>query len=282
MTNSNNSVVFPDWSWDDVNSKIDPSWSTQIQHAAWTDACKEWLRLLHSSLCDHYGTLEGQSFLLFARESFKESGGLIRFLDAISVDVSVLLKGVNFRSLPGKRLAMVFGSRDVFAAYLGNYFGTDTAIADIDCTYVGEGYEHIVSFEVDVEDLKGRFAYYFVMLAFDRMNLPIWVLEGVARCLCKRWVEVERQGPDYGMFERQASFWRQVAIDRYWSGQSFYSDPFEVSITAELSEYLTSVLWRDRDRFVSFLNCAEFNDGGESALRTIYQVSQRDLSAPLL
>lgn len=243
--------------------------------AFWGGAARAWLDALVATWGDRYAVMESPEFMLLAALPPNLRAATLGYAEATRRRVLDALPGIANDDGFGKTVILVLHSVQSYYEYVSNYYGDDegkkpdgtSELSMSGGMFINDGYGHFVFVaDEDMRRIEGTIAHELTHALVRHLPLPAWLNEGIAvgveRALCgHRPVETVQE-----MHARHLAYWNADTIQEFWSGKSWLRPGESNELSYALATTFVQLAGQnDWQRFVTFVNAAHANDGGESA-----------------
>ena len=273
--NNIDNIPRPDW--ESIYAHVDNHYKDFDQHALWCDIALTWMNKLKSSLNNNYKIVESDNFIIVTSESDSYISTFQSFLERTRGKILNILNGIALDEGFGKHVVLIFDDIDFYYRYLSYYYSEDGEYGLSSGTYLNKGYGHFAFPHQDIFYAETIAAHEMTHALTFHLPMPLWLNEGIAVTIENYITNSTPLTMDNELYSRHKLFWGEQEIQEYWSGESFFRPDQGQELSYHLAQFCVDTLSKDYESFREFANKAHYSDGGEAALKEIFDSSLQDL-----
>jgi len=248
---------------------------------------RRWLNRLSAAMAVPHAISESPHFLLLTVPKVDAVRRTLLFLEETRAR---LLKALALAKPPAdrpKHVVIVFGSKDDYELFTAaGYPEHEREIAVTGGMFESSGVPHIMLPSADLVAIHATLVHELVHDCVSHLALPPWLDEGITQMLEFDVVSWAPFQLNRDTMAKHAAHWNSESIQDFWSGRSFYLSGDTPSLSYNLAVVLVRKILTDfaagRDHFWSFVQSAQREDAGDSALREKMGLGLDDLVADFL
>lgn len=272
----------PDWNKIYEHADADIELQSVDKNELWNTTAYHWLSTLSSDLGKGYSISQTDSFMLVTNADDHYTRTLLSFLEACLKRILRFLKGIADDGGYGKYAVMVFDNSDTYYDYISFYGPQEGTYGLTSGMYLNYGYGHFVFPHQDIDNAEPIIAHEMTHALLAHLPIPTWLNEGLA-------VNMEAVVTGYSAdrmsretFAKHQAFWGPKEIQEFWMGSSFSRPDEGQRLSYQLAEILVKNLAEQYGPFVEYCNQASWEDAGESALESVFDLSLGDMISNFL
>jgi hypothetical protein len=279
--------------WDLFEAWIDAHCEPSERRAAWTAMTQQWLAELADALGGGYACFESEHFLSLSWQAPESADSLLRFAEHCRESLLGDFADVTRFDVPGKQILLVLRSADDYYQYISAYFA-EGEYGGSGGVHIRDGYPHIAMQGQMVGAHHLTLAHEMTHAAFQHLNMPQWLEEGLAQASEQR---IAGRAPLFLTGDRareHKDYWHENGLDEFWHGAGFFKPDEAQALSYQLAEILVQLLIEEsrprwfglvrepQRRFFEFLKHANRADCGASACSELLGFELADLAAQFL
>lgn len=251
-------------------------------------AVEDWLAVIEDPTARQQARqLSVRAWLLHMREVLGPHFSLQESDDAFvlsSLDSAVAIATANYVSKARKGIARVLGKlaqfppdqksvvlvvddEDWYYHYVGVYYPDEGEFAFSGGMFINAGCPHFVVRRADLATIEPVIAHELTHSAVHHLQLPLWLDEGLAVNTEHKIAGATRGlHTPHQMHAQHRSFWGEVEIQQFWSGESFSRPDEGNALSYDLARVMVQQMagtWHPFEDFV--LNAARGDAGAAAA-----------------
>ena len=250
--------------WNLIRETIEQKVETANRAAAWDEAVLQWADQLRGDLGGQCAVRCSRQFVLVSALEERRSIDLLRFAEGTLERIYGWLKDAAWQWQYGRHVILLFEDDEDYYQYVAYFYGEGVHPASGGCL-IHKGYVHIAMPDHGGRSIHRTIAHELVHNSVVHLSLPLWLNEGLA-------VSFERTGAweqnhilHDDLLERHRAFWNRETIQEFWAGVSFKEPGDSNTLSYNLAEILTHLLFSERSEMQGFLKAARREDAAQSA-----------------
>ncbi len=186
----------------------------------------------------------------------------------------------------GKHVVMMFASLDDYYSYIAYFYPEGESPMSGGVCLSGEGYVHFAFPTTDYSSYRTVLVHELTHGCLGHLPIPVWLNEALAMRMEQVICGSDIFHLDQELYDKHTAHWDAKSIQQFWTGESWEipGDSFELSYN------LAQVLWRKIEldlaaphpEILQFILNAHFEDGGEAACLSIFNLSLSELVVDFL
>jgi len=269
----------PDWK--AIGKQIEASLSKSDWNAAWAYASKEWIDRICAKLGEQYQYYETKNFLILSGAPKRLNKDACKFYEEALSLILKYLPGVASDEGYGKHIVMMFADQKSYYAYISYFYPDGEHSMTSGIFLSGEGYGHFAFPTMDYSSYRPVLVHELTHGCLRHLPIPLWLNEAIAMrmedVICQSCaINLDRE-----LHKKHEKHWNPVTIQQFWSGESWdiVGDSFELSYS------LAQIIWQKievnlqapQQSILEYISTASFKDSGESASKSIFDLSLGEL-----
>lgn len=275
-----NGLPHPDW--DQIYNHVEQNGPAHEQHQLWCNIARNWVELLSENLTHAYTKVETENFILISSEGSRYNKSLSIFLESCRKRLLSIAKGICADDGFGKHVVIVFADIDSYYDYVSYYGPQEGTYGLSSGMYLNYGYGHFVFQQDDMDMSEPIAAHEMTHALLAHLPIPAWLNEGMAVNMESMVTGATPERLNKSTYELHQDFWDNEKIQEFWRGESFFRSDDGQKLSYQLAQILVTNLSKNYEPFVKFANKVNWVDGGESAMKEIYDLSLGDMVANFL
>lgn len=273
--NTNNRLPHPNWEL--VYKHIDEHLSHLESDTFWVEVARQWLSKLSAALEGDYKNVESENFILLSAEGASYTSTFLKFLEHSRAQLLKALNGITSDHGYGKHVVIIVSDNDTYYDYISNY-GPEAGTYGLSSgMYINYGYGHFIFPHQEIDQAMPIAAHEMTHALLTHLPIPTWLNEGLAMNMERLICNIPSPRLNRAMFEQHEEFWQETRIQEFWHGGSFSRPDVGQELSYHLAQILVNNLAENYDSFVSFANKANWQDGGENAIKEVFDISLGDM-----
>lgn len=273
------SFFHPDW---ELISKIIEEVIPELEwSSAWQSVSRSWVDSIRDQLGGDYQVHETPNFLILSDAPVRIVKDMCKSYEESLKQILTSLAGVASDDGYGKHVVLMFANIDQYYGYLSYFYPEGDHPMSSGVCLSGGGYVHFAFLTIDYSSYRTVLVHELTHACLGHLPIPTWLNEAIAMRMEQSICETATFHLDQELYEKHTAYWIEATIQQFWSGESWeiQGDSFELSYN------LAQILWRkievdlnpSRSELLNFISNAHFDDGGESAFRSTFDLSLGDL-----
>ena len=268
---------FPRPQWNEIYQRVDKDFADYDQDVLWQGVARTWVRKIIESLSDEYCITETDNFLLVSNEDKQYVNTMVQFLERCLKRLLKSLDGIASDDGHGKYVVMIFADIDTYYDYVSYYGPQEGTYGLSSGMYLNYGYGHFVFPHQEIDYAEMIVAHEMTHALLNHLPIPVWLNEGLA-------VSMERMISSFApprltreKYQQHVNFWGKNEIQEFWQGASFGRPDEGQELSYDLAQVLVMNLSENYALFTEFVRLADWQDGGEHAAETVFDISLGDM-----
>jgi hypothetical protein len=258
----------PDWQRIGYDERAD--WSVALRDAYWTAAAERWLHTLAESLGPEYRVQASGRFLLLTALDPAEAQPFLSFCESAR---RWIVRNLGPLAQPiggGKHVCLMFIDEDEYYDYVAHYYPDGGEYAMSSGMFIQAGYGHFALCEGDADAMHPTIAHELTHALLAHLPIPTWLNEGMA-VNTEHGLFPQLGDPRASLYslkeiaQQHAAFWNGERVQEFWSGAAFHRTDEGNRLSYDLAKKMVGLAARDHTAFVSFVQAAHRDDGGQAA-----------------
>lgn len=261
------------WEYIDNNYPDDPD----VLHSLWIDIAKYWLNKLIAIKHTHYSIVESDNFVILSSQSLRYTDLFLSFLERKRKKILSLLKNIASDNGYGKHVVIILDDMDSYIEHISPYYPEDGEFGLSSGIYLNHGYGHFIFPYENLDTAESVATHEMTHALLSHLYLPRWLDEGLATNIENALTGGSplRMTPD--IQQRHRDFWNSETIQNFWMGDSFSQAGEAQELSYHLAQLILSILAKNYDALIAFVNNANFEDAGNQAIEESYGLSLNKL-----
>jgi hypothetical protein len=259
---------FPIPDWEPARAWVD-SLDAGRREEAWTACERAWLLHFRDALGPAHRLDESATAALVSSLEPNVARAALAFMERTARRIGMVLKGlVEEPSGWGKDILILFDDDESYYRYASHYYPETGEFATSGGMHLAQGCSHFISVKRDLRELEAMIVHEMTHASLH-LPVPLWLNEGLAVNTEHRLAGAPNQplGAHDERHERLRRFWSVVAIQSFWSGESFHRPGESNELSYELARIVVEQLAKDWEPFARFVRGARAEDAGAAAAR---------------
>jgi len=273
----------PDW--EGITEKVDALGGQENPDDTWTAVVTRWLEKLQHSLEPGYRVHRTKNFHILTKAPEHIAKDIGDSSEDSLKTILHYLSGAASDEGDGPHVVLMFHEPTDYYQYISPFYPEgDVPMSGGVC--VNRGYVHYAFPSFDHGGYRRVLAHEMTHACLNHLPIPTWLNEALAMRM-----ETAATGDsifhlDREIHERHGNHWNEKTIQQFWSGESWDipGDSFELSYS------LAEILWRKievdlqatREECVTFIDGADWADGGNEAFKKIFEIDLGVLASDFL
>ena len=187
------------------------------------------------------------------------------YLEKALARILSVLDGIAQDTMPDRYFAIIFTDHDAYYRYISYFYPDEGDYPMSSGIFLRRLYPHLAMPFHNVDSTEGTIAHELTHACVSHLELPLWLDEGLATTMESALTGFPRLNLDHHQFRRHEKFWTEATVQEFWNGESFNRTDEGNELSYELARFCVKSLSQSPDEFRSFVNAANFEDGGEAA-----------------
>lgn len=266
---------YPDW--EAISKIIEDDFPQSEWNTTWEFASKNWLKLIQENLGDNYQIHETPNFLVLSEAPQHIIKQACRSYENSLRQILDTFEGVASDEGFGKHVVMMFASLEDYYGYISHFYPEGENPMSGGVCLDGGGYVHFAFPTPDYSSYQCVLVHELTHGCLGHLPIPTWINEALAMRMEQVICGSDNFYLDQELYNKHTDHWNPETIQQFWTGESWgiAGDSFELSYN------LAQILWRKIEvdlaaphaKILQFVSEAHFEDGGEFAFRTIFNLS---------
>ncbi len=269
----------PDWA--AISEIIERGFPESEWNSAWETASRGWIDLIRDKLGGDYRVYETTNFMILSEAPMRVIKDACRSYEDSLTRILASLAGIASDEGYGKHVVMMFASIEDYYSYISYFYSEGEHSMSGGVCLSGEGYVHFALPTTDYSSYRTVLVHELSHGCLGHLPIPPWLNEALAMRMEQVICGSDTLQLDQELYDKHTAHWNEETIQKFWTGQS-WDVPGDSN---ELSYNLAQVLWRKievdlaapREEILHFISSAHWDDAGEGACRSVFELSLGDL-----
>jgi len=271
--------------WDEIADLVNQNYNKDEFDSAYSDIAREWLFGLKVNLDEGFKVYESDHFLLLCNQEDVVPDNLINACERSLKTITEQFSDSLNRGF-GKHVVILFNGVKDYTEYTSGLFGGDEGPATSGMC-IRLGYTHIVIPMIHAKETPTRvIAHELTHVLTTSYGLPNWLDEAIAMRMEDVVEGADSLFLDEESYQQHLEYWNSETIQDFWSGVVWGQD----SKGFELAYTLAMVIWKklavnlaaSKEEIVELMETLSLDDGGNAAVKSIFDYSLGDLVTEFL
>jgi len=239
-------------------------------HELWCDIADIWVSKIASEVRGDYVKSESDHFLFLSPKSSDENKIMLGFLEGARKRILSNLEGIAADEGLGKHVVFIFEDSEDYYRYVADCYEEGQLVTHSSGVYINRGYGHFAMTYIYMDEAKATLSHELTHALLAHLPIPLWLDEGLAVGMENLLSHSRYTEMDIEMLTRHQQFWNHSRIEEFKSGKSFSRTDDGQELSYHLGEFAVNTMSKDYDSFTRFANLANWGDGGNAAIETVY------------